>query len=294
MLELSHVTKSYGAHRVLNDLSFTVQPGRLTGFVGGNGAGKTTTMRIILGVLAKDEGSVTIDGVPLTPADRRRFGYMPEERGLYPKMKVGEHITYLARLHGYDKAEASERATSLLEQLGLGERLGDTVEKLSLGNQQRAQIAAALVHEPDVLILDEPFSGLDPLAVDVVAEVLHSRAVAGVSVLFSSHQLDVVERLCDDIVIIAGGEIRAAGSSERLRQEHSGHRFELRSTGDLGWLRDEPGISVVEFEGGHALFDAADDASAQRVLQRAAAQAPVERFVPVRPTLAQIFKEVIQ
>lgn len=294
MLELSHVTKSYGAHRVLNDLSFTVSPGRLTGFVGGNGAGKTTTMRIILGVLAKDEGAVTIDGAELTPADRRRFGYMPEERGLYPKMKVGEHITYLARLHGFDKSDAQARATDLLEQLGLGERLNDTVEKLSLGNQQRAQIAAALVHEPDVLILDEPFSGLDPLAVDVVADVLHRRAASGVSVLFSSHQLDVVERLCDDIVIIAGGEIRAAGSSERLRHEHSGHRYELRSAGDLGWLRAEPGVTVVEFEGGNALFDAREDADAQRVLQRAVAEARVDRFAPVRPTLAQIFKEVIQ
>ena len=294
MLELSHVTKSYGAHRVLNDLSFAVRPGRLTGFVGGNGAGKTTTMRIILGVLAKDAGSVTINGAALTSADRRRFGYMPEERGLYPKMKVGEHITYLARLHGFDKGEAETRATALLEQLGLGERLNDTVEKLSLGNQQRAQIAAALVHEPDVLILDEPFSGLDPLAVDVVADVLHRRAAAGVSVLFSSHQLDVVERLCDDIVIIAGGEFRAAGSSEHLRQQHSGHRYELRTAGDLGWLRDQPDITVVEFDGGNALFDAADDAAAQRILQRAASEASIESFAPVRPTLAQIFKEVIQ
>jgi ABC-2 type transport system ATP-binding protein len=294
MLELSHVTKSYGAHRVLNDLSFAVRSGRLTGFVGGNGAGKTTTMRIVLGVLAKDEGTVTFNGAALTPADRRRFGYMPEERGLYPKMKVGEHITYLARLHGFDKNEAQARATALLEQLGLGERLDDTVEKLSLGNQQRAQIAAALVHEPDVLILDEPFSGLDPLAVDVVADVLHRRAAAGVSVLFSSHQLDVVERLCDDIVIIAGGEIRAAGSSEHLRQQHSGHRYHLRSAGDLGWLRAEPGITVVEFDGGNALFDAVDDAAAQRVLQRAAREASIASFAPVRPTLAQIFKEVIQ
>ncbi|HCU79061.1 MAG TPA: ABC transporter ATP-binding protein, partial [Microbacterium sp.] len=258
------------------------------------GAGKTTTMRIILGVLAKDAGSVTINGAALTSADRRRFGYMPEERGLYPKMKVGEHITYLARLHGFDKGEAETRATALLEQLGLGERLNDTVEKLSLGNQQRAQIAAALVHEPDVLILDEPFSGLDPLAVDVVADVLHRRAAAGVSVLFSSHQLDVVERLCDDIVIIAGGEIRAAGSSEHLRQQHSGHRYELRTAGDLGWLRDQPDITVVEFDGGNALFDAADDAAAQRILQRAASEASIESFAPVRPTLAQIFKEVIQ
>ena len=202
-LEVFDLAKSFRGRNAVQGVSLEIARGQVVGLLGPNGAGKTTTMRIILGVLAKDAGSVTINGAALTSADRRRFGYMPEERGLYPKMKVGEHITYLARLHGFDKGEAETRATALLEQLGLGERLNDTVEKLSLGNQQRAQIAAALVHEPDVLILDEPFSGLDPLAVDVVADVLHRRAAAGVSVLFSSHQLDVVERLCDDIVIIA-------------------------------------------------------------------------------------------
>ena len=180
MLELNGIMKSYGTTRVLDDVTFQVAPGKLTGFVGGNGAGKTTTMRIILGVLARDAGTVTLDGAPVTAADRRRFGYMPEERGLYPKMRVLDHIVYLARLHGFGKADATERAEALLVELGLGERLNDNIETLSLGNQQRAQIAAALVHDPEVLILDEPFSGLDPIAVDVVAGVLQSRAAAGV------------------------------------------------------------------------------------------------------------------
>ena len=215
MLELSHVTKSYGAHRVLNDLSFAVRPGRLTGFVGGNGAGKTTTMRIILGVLAKDAGSVTINGAALTSADRRRFGYMPEERGLYPKMKVGEHITYLARLHGFDKGEAETRATALLEQLGLGERLNDTVEKLSLGNQQRAQIAAALVHEPDVLILDEPTVGLDPKQIIEIREVI--KGLGGDhTVILSTHILPEVSMTCGQLVIINNGRIAGEGTPESL------------------------------------------------------------------------------
>jgi len=294
MLELSGITKSYGTHRVLDDVGFRVPDGRLTGFVGGNGAGKTTTMRIMLGVLSRDRGEVTIDGTPLTAADRRRFGYMPEERGLYPKMKVLEQIVYLARLHGFSKADATTRARALLEELGLGERLNDNIETLSLGNQQRAQIAAALVHDPQVLILDEPFSGLDPLAVDVVAGVLQSRAAQGVGVLFSSHQLDVVERLCDDLVIIAGGVIRAAGTREGLRRQHQGHRFELVSTGDAGWLRSEPGVEVVEFDGGYALFDVDADETAQRVLRRAVAQGDVASFTPRHPSLAQIFTEVIQ
>ncbi|MFV0319559.1 MAG: ABC transporter ATP-binding protein [Microbacterium sp.] len=294
MLQLRGITKSYGGHRVLDDVSFDVRPGRLTGFVGGNGAGKTTTMRIALGLLAKDAGTVTLDDAEVTASDRRRFGYMPEERGLYPKMKVLEQIVYLARLHGFSKADATDRARTLLEQLGLGERLGDNVETLSLGNQQRAQIAAALVHDPGVLILDEPFSGLDPLAVDVVAGVLQQRAAAGVGVLFSSHQLDVVERLCDDLVIIAGGTIRAAGSRDALRTEHSTRRYELVSAGDAGWVHDQPGVEVIDVDAGYALFDVDTDETAQQVLRQAVAQGDVARFAPQHPTLAQIFKEVIQ
>ncbi|WP_125133123.1 ATP-binding cassette domain-containing protein [Microbacterium sp. 10M-3C3] len=294
MLELRGITKSYGGRRVLDGVGFTVAPGRLTGFVGGNGAGKTTTMRIALGVLAKDAGSVRLGGAEVTTSDRRRFGYMPEERGLYPKMKVGEHIAYLARLHGYGRADATARAEALLERLGLGERLGDSVETLSLGNQQRAQIAAALVHDPEVLILDEPFSGLDPLAVDVVAAVLQEKAATGAAVLFSSHQLDVVERLCDDLVIIAGGTVRAAGSREELRRQHSTHRYELVSAGDAGWVREQPGVMVLDFDGGYALFDADDDTAAQRVLRAAVERGDVASFAPQHPTLAEIFKEVIR
>ena len=294
LLSLSGITKSYGTRRVLDDITFDVAPGRLTGFVGGNGAGKTTTMRIILGVLSKDGGSVTLGGEDVNPGHRRRFGYMPEERGLYPKMKVLEQIVYLARLHGFTKQDATARATVLLEELGLGERLNDNVETLSLGNQQRAQIAAALVHDPDVLILDEPFSGLDPLAVDVVAGVLQARAAEGASVLFSSHQLDVVERLCDDLVIIAGGTIRASGSRDDLRNAHAVPRFELVSSADTGWLRDEAGVTVLDFDGDYALFDVDTDATAHRVLRSAVERGDVTSFSPRRPTLAEIFKEVIQ
>ncbi|MCE7482884.1 MULTISPECIES: ABC transporter ATP-binding protein [Microbacterium] len=293
-LQLTGITKSYGTRLVLDDVTFPVVAGHLTGFVGGNGAGKTTTMRIVLGLLASDGGSVTLGGTTLTPDARRQFGYMPEERGLYPKMKVLEQVVYFARLHGFSKTDATSHATALLEELGLGERLNDNIEALSLGNQQRAQIAASLVHDPEVLILDEPFSGLDPLAVEKVAGVLQERAARGVSVLFSSHQLDVVERLCDDLVIIAGGTIRAAGPRDQLREQHSAPRWELESNGDVGWLREEPGVTVVDFEGGNAVFDTDDPASAQRVLRRALQDGDVSRFGPQHPTLAQIFKEVIQ
>jgi ABC-2 type transport system ATP-binding protein len=292
MLELNAINRSFGERQVLRDVSFTVQGGRMTGFVGSNGAGKTTAMRVILGVLAPDSGSVTLGGSPLTPEQRTHFGYMPEERGLYPKMKVAEQIVYLGRLHGMSQAQAQASTDRLLEKLGLSERANEQVENLSLGNQQRAQIAAALVHEPEVLVLDEPFSGLDPTAVEVVLTVLKDFAAGGAPVLFSSHQLDIVERLCDDLIVIADGQIRAQGSREKLRAEHALPRYEIQLDGDIGWLREEPGVTVLDFDGGFAVFDVDTVATAQRVLQRAVATSTVERFAPQVPSLAQIFKEV--
>ena len=294
MLELHDVTKRYGERLALDHVSFTVGDGRLTGFVGGNGAGKTTTMRIVLGVLASDGGTVTLGGEALTSADRRRFGYMPEERGLYPKMRVLEQTVYLARLHGWSAAAAHRNALELLERLGLGERTNDTIESLSLGNQQRAQIAAALVHRPEVLVLDEPFSGLDPMAVETVQGVLADAAASGAPVLFSSHQLDIVERLCDDLVIIASGRIAAAGSRDSLRAEHGSDRWELLTSGDLGWLRQQPGIRVADFDGGWAVFEAESDAARQAALAAAVARGDVISFSREHTTLAQIFTEVVQ
>lgn len=294
MLEITRVNRSFGSNQVLRDVSFTVGRGRMTGFVGANGAGKTTTMRIILGVLSRDSGTVTVDGQPLAAADRRRFGYMPEERGLYPKMKVAEHIVYLARLHGMTPAAAQRNTMALLERLGLAERANTTVESLSLGNQQRAQIAAALVHDPDVLVLDEPFSGLDPIAVEAVQGVLKDRADAGVPVLFSSHQLDIVERLCDDLVVIANGEIRASGATGSLRAEHGGSQYDLVLAEPADWVRDEPGISNTTIHGTHAVFNADSADTAQAVLQKAIGRGRVIRFTPQEASLAQIFREVIQ
>ncbi|HEY9292127.1 MAG TPA: ATP-binding cassette domain-containing protein [Microlunatus sp.] len=294
MLEVNKINRSFDVRRVLTDVSFTVEGGRLTGFVGRNGAGKTTTMRIMLGVLTADSGEVRLNGAEITEADRRRFGYMPEERGLYPKMPIGEQLIYLARLHGLTPAAARANTADLLEKLGLTDRIGDRVEALSLGNQQRAQVAAALVHDPEALILDEPFSGLDPLAVEVVLGVLSERAAAGIPVLFSSHQLDIVERLCDDLVIIADGSIRASGDRDELRDQYSGNSYRATFGADAGWLRDQPGIVVREFDGPNALFDAETPEAAQTVLRRAVERGPVFNFAPHRPRLAEIFKEVIQ
>jgi ABC-2 type transport system ATP-binding protein len=292
MLSVRNISRSFGTRRVVDDVSFDVGRGRLTGFVGGNGAGKTTTMRMILGVLRPDSGTITLDGMPVSQSALHGFGYMPEERGLYPKMEIGEQLAYLARLHGIDKVTATQRADDLLERLGLIARRKDKLEALSLGNQQRVQVAAALVHDPDVLIMDEPFSGLDPMAVDEVVSVIAEHAARGVPVLFSSHQLDVVERLCDDLVIIADGKVRAAGEREALREQYSGSRWSLETNGDVGWVRGVPGVDVEELAGTTVLFGA-EPAAADAVLRAAVERGTVSSFRPVRPTLGEIFRDIV-
>jgi ABC-2 type transport system ATP-binding protein len=251
-------------------------------------------MRIVCGLLGPDGGEVRWRGTPPDRAARRRFGYMPEERGLYARMRAADQLAYLAELRGRPRAEARAAALSWLERLGLAERADEPIERLSLGNQQRVQLAAALVHQPELLVLDEPFSGLDPLAVDVVVQVLRERAAAGVPVLFSSHQLDVVERLCDDLVIIADGMIRAAGPRERLRGEHTLPRYRLLVDGDAGWLRDVPGVTLLDLDGDCAVFELAPGTDDQDILRAALARGPVRSFGPVIPTLSEIFREVIR
>ncbi|MFD4668977.1 ABC transporter ATP-binding protein [Lentzea sp. NPDC058450] len=289
MLTVRGISRSFGDHKVLDEVSFDVRPGRMTGFLGANGSGKTTTMRIVLGVLAAHGGSVSWNGQELSPQSRPDFGYMPEERGLYPKMKVRDQISWLARLHGIDRDTAQRNTDALLEDLELTGRANDRLEELSLGNQQRVQIAAALVHDPAVLILDEPFSGLDPIAVETVLDVLRKRAAAGVPVLFSSHQLAIVERLCDDVVIISKGRIVANGSREDLRARHAGSRYEIVVQEDAGWVRDVPGARILELDGPRAVFEA----EPQQVLRAALDRGEVRSFTPVVPTLDEIFREVI-
>ena len=216
MLELIELSRRYGDLVALDGLSFSVERGQMFGFVGPNGAGKTTAMRIVLGVLEADAGQVLWGKRPVDATARARFGYMPEERGLYPKMRVRPQLSYLAQLHGLGAATARAAADRWIERLGLAERANDRVEELSLGNQQRVQLAAALVHDPELLVLDEPFSGLDPVGVDALSDVLRERAEAGVPVVFSSHQLELVERLCHAVAIVSRGRVVACGPVDEL------------------------------------------------------------------------------
>ena len=292
MLDISSLSRSYDGKLVVDDVTFRVEPGRMTGFVGANGAGKTTTMRMILGVLAASSGEVLWNGQPITTGQRRRFGYMPEERGLYPRMKIRDQLVFLARLHGAERSAATRRATELLDYFDLGDRADDVLDTLSLGNQQRVQIAASLIHRPDALVLDEPFSGLDPVAVDAMASLLAKEA-GDKPLLFSSHQLDLVERLCDDLVILSHGKVVAAGSVEELRGKGPDrYRVTLDGT-DAAWIRDLRGIEVRDIDGSTALVDL-DGLSPSELLSAVVAREPVREFTAVRQPLSTIFREVVR
>ncbi|RBY77954.1 ABC transporter ATP-binding protein [Blastococcus sp. TF02-09] len=294
MLEFDGLRKSFGEVRVLEGVGFTVQPGSMFGFCGSNGAGKTTTMRIAMGLVRPDAGEVRWRGRLLDQASRRRVGYMPEERGLYPKMKVGEQVAYFARLHGLDAAAATRAAGEWVERLGLGARRDEQVEKLSLGNQQRVQLAAALVSRPEVLILDEPFSGLDPVGVDSLAEALLGQVREGVPVVFSSHQLDLVERLCDSVGILARGRMVATGTVEELRRREAGRLLRVVVPDAApGWADGLGGTRVVSERAGDTLLELAPDTDDQTVLGAALRTGRVTHFAWQQPTLVELFRGAV-
>jgi ABC-2 type transport system ATP-binding protein len=294
VLEFDGLHKSFGANRVLDGVSFAVAPGSMFGFCGSNGAGKTTTMRIAMGLVRADAGEVRWQGRPLDQALRRRIGYMPEERGLYPKMRVGEQLAYFARLHGLDGAAAARAAEHWADRLGLAERRRSRVEELSLGNQQRVQLAAALVSRPEVLILDEPFSGLDPVGVDALAEALLEQVRGGVPVVFSSHQLDLVERLCDAVGILARGSMVAAGPVPELRRRESGRLLRVVvPDAPPGWAAALPGVRVESELAGDTLLELAPGTDDQAVLAAALRTGRVAHFAWREPSLVELFREVV-
>jgi ABC-2 type transport system ATP-binding protein len=292
-LELRALTKRYGSLTAVRDLSFDIRPGEVFGFVGSNGAGKTTTMRIVLGVLLADAGDVLWNGKPIDFETRRRIGYMPEERGLYPKMRVGEQLTYLAELHGVDPATATKATQEWLQRFDLAQRARDEIQKLSHGNQQRVQLAAALVFDPLMLVLDEPFAGLDPEAVDAMSEVLHERAAAGVPVMFSSHQLELVERISDRVGIIRRGHLIACGTVDELRGEGPEQWWVDAPAAPAGWANGLAGTKVVQTDGSRLLIELDGSTDSQAVLRAALARGPVLEFRRDEPSLLEIFREAM-
>jgi ABC-2 type transport system ATP-binding protein len=293
-LEVRDVAYSYGERVALAGVDFEISPGVLTGLLGPNGAGKTTLMRIMLGVLAPDRGEIRHEGRPVDSEARQRWGYMPQERGLYPGMPVGEQVVYFGRLHGLSRTEATTRARGLLDELGLSDRWDQRTDKLSGGLQQRLQLATALVHRPEVVVLDEPFAGLDPVAVAELSDSLRERARAGCTVLFSSHQLDLVQNLCEDILMVDEGRIVLRGPLSALRAASTGVQLRVNvHAADRHWLDRFPGATVVSEEADEVRIAIPRGTDPLTVLDAARAAGPVDDFGLDLPSLSQLFLEAV-
>jgi ABC-2 type transport system ATP-binding protein len=292
MLEISELYQRFGERIAVDKLSFTVDKGEIVGLVGRNGAGKTTTMRAVMGIYRPLGGSITWSGHPVALSDRLRFGYMPEERGLYPQMRVLDQIAYFARLHGVELPAARSEAQRWLTRLGLEGREQDRVVALSHGNQQRVQLAVALVYQPELLVLDEPFAGLDPSAVDSLSEVLRAETARGTAVLFSSHQLDLVERLCDRIVILEQGKVVASGTLDELLAR-SPQRLRVRVATSADWTANLKGVEVISKDPLGVLLAVTPGMDTQAVLRQAMSAGVVEQFGLESGGLVELYRQLV-
>ncbi|MDB5071414.1 MAG: hypothetical protein JWM87_2525 [Candidatus Eremiobacteraeota bacterium] len=295
-LVLSNVARSFGDVAAVRDVSFTVPAGTTFGLLGPNGAGKTTTMRMILGILLPDRGSVTWDGKPVDLNVRRRFGYLPEERGLYGKLKVREQIAYFGRLHGVAPPVDTKRADAWIERLGLGDYANRPCAELSKGNQQKVQVACAALHEPELLVLDEPFSGLDPVNAETLLEVLRGLQSAGTTLILSSHQMWQIEDLCQSFCVIAGGTVRAAGTIEELRSAWPTRIVEVEPAAAA--LQDVLDTMLgarrlPEADRPVLAYEIPADADTASLLRRLVAAGDVTRFERVDPSLRDIYLRAI-
>jgi ABC-2 type transport system ATP-binding protein len=296
VLELQNLTKRFGRVTALDGCSFKVERGRVLGFLGRNGAGKTTTMRAIFGLVELDDGRVLWEGKPVQRETRFRFGYMPEERGLYPRMRTADQLQYFAMLRGLSSRGAREQTDFWLQRVQLSDRADDLVETLSHGNQQRVQLAVSLVGYPDLLVLDEPFSGLDPIAADTLTSIIRGEAKRGAAVVFSSHQLDLVGGVCDDIAIVTGGKVVLDGDLEQIRRSAPLRHLSVSlEEGRDGWAEQIAGriegISIVRRDGASAEFTVPSDTRPEAIVEVVAEAGRIEAFRLEPPGLEDIFRE---
>ena len=293
MLLATGLTKRFGDVQALNGVDLAVEPGEIVGFLGPNGAGKTTTMRAIMRLIDLDAGDVTWNGAPVTDATRQRFGYMPAERGMYQRMRVREHLVYFGRLSGMPSAAAERAADTWLERLGLRERSESDVQDLSSGNQQRVQLALALLTEPELLVLDEPFSGLDPVAVDTLSDILREQVAAGAALLLSSHQLDLVADVCSSVVIVDAGRVVLRGPVDEIRAD-ADHRYAVVDfTEPAEWTPNGGQVEVIERNGRRVRVKTAPTVEPAALLADASAHGVVHSFSFAPPDLSEVFLDTV-
>ena len=293
VLAVDGVTKRFGPVTALDGCTFAARPGRLTGFLGPNGAGKTTAMRAVFGLVELDAGTIRWQGTPVSATARARFGYMPEERGLYPRMRVRDQLVYLGQLCGRGDQDVPRRVDAWLERLGLAGRAADRLDALSHGNQQRAQLIAALVNNPDLLVLDEPFADLDPIAMGAMGELLSDLAGGGATVLFSSHQLDLVEDLCQDVVIIEHGRIVLAGELAQLRAAVPERFVDIRYRGPAPDWSQLASVTVITAGDSQARLRVGDGTDLATVVAAACEGTDIVSLAYQPPTLSELFRQAV-
>ena len=292
-LELRNLRKTFDGAKAVDGVSLSVPAGTTFGLLGPNGAGKTTTIRMLMDIIGPDEGEVEVFGHPRTRADLDRIGYLPEERGLYRKMTVREQLIYLGQLHGVPKKALGARADDWLERLGLANRAKSKVEELSKGMQQKIQLAGTLIHEPELLVLDEPFSGLDPINQGLFKDLLAAHTAAGKTLLFSTHVMEQAEKLCDHIALIAGGRVVLAGELAAIKRARGADRYRLVADGDLERVATLPGVAAVAAKNGSVELTASPGIDGAVLLRELVSFLSVREFRSAEPTLEEIFVEVV-
>ncbi len=294
-IELQHVSKRYGTFYANRDISFAVEQGRLFGVLGPNGAGKTTLLRMITRILLPDEGSILFAGETLAQHHQRRIGYVPEERGLYKNLTVLDNLRYFGQLKGLSSAEVTRRGLWWLERMDAHGWEKKKIRELSKGMSQKIQFIVSVLHDPPLLVLDEPFSGLDPLNAEVFLEVITELRAKGTTILFSTHVMEQVEQLCDDIVLINRGRIVESGSLRQIKARYGIRRLELAFDGDDSFLQELDGISIADRRNGSISIELSGGIEqAQRIIARALEYGTLRRAECIEPTLREIFIETVR
>jgi ABC-2 type transport system ATP-binding protein len=294
IVELQNIRKVYDEKVAVEGLSLTIEPGTMFGLLGPNGSGKTSSIRMMIGMTVPDSGTVSLFGQPFSRTLLHRIGYLPEERGLYKKMKVLDQLVFLGQLHGLTEPVARQRSLAWCERLEIIEAIGKKTEELSKGMQQKIQFIAALLHEPELIIMDEPFSGLDPVNAQLLMDTLVSLRGEGKAILFSTHRMDQVEKLCDAIALISRGKLVLSGTMREVKSQYTRNRLQVVFTGSDSFL-SHPAVTSVKNYSGIAELTVTDEAAAQQVLAAAVdAGTTIHKFEVSEPTLEEIFIEKVR
>ena len=292
VVELQGITKAYQDKVAVNHLSLTIEPGQMFGLLGPNGSGKTSSIRMMIGITFPDSGAIRLFDQPFTRDNLVRVGYLPEERGLYKKMKVLEQLIFMGSLRGLSRAEAEKRAIAWAQKLDIADSLKKKTEELSKGMQQKIQFIAALIHEPSLIIMDEPFSGLDPVNATLLQDTLLELKAQGKTILFSTHRMDQVEKLCDSIALIHRGNLILSGKVREIKSRYERDRIVIEFEGSSAFLQS-PEIAEAKNYSGHAEIKLKPGANAQKLLADAVSMATIYRFELVEPSLEEIFIQAV-